>query len=70
MAALQFAEGGEGGAGVGVGGQQREQERSESLERSLKELEGTKGGGRKEKVCGERYAKLKDISLNFSTLSA
>lgn len=47
MAALQFAEGG------GVGGGQREQERSESLERSLKELEGTKGeGGRKR--CAER----------------
>lgn len=69
MAALQFAGG--GGTGVRGRGGQREQERSESLERGLKELEGTKGvGGRKEKVCGERYARLKDISLNFSTLSA
>lgn len=46
-----------------------QQERSESLEGSLEELEGTEEEER-EKVCRERYAKLKDPSLHFSAPSA
>lgn len=50
-------------------GKRGQQGRSESLEGSLEELEGTEEEER-EKVCRERYAKLKDLSLHFSAPSA
>lgn len=46
-----------------------QQEKGESLEGSLEELEGTEEEER-EKVHRERYAKLKDLSLHFSAPSA
>lgn len=64
VAALQFAEGG------GVEGRTAGAGEEWKFRKELKRVGGHKGGGRKEKVCGARYAKLKDISLNFSTLSA